>query len=207
MHILYVDESGTHTDARYLVVAGISVFERETYFLARDLDQLQAKYFPDVTTPIAFHASALRAPAGRLSPPFNTLTDEQRRGLIAEIYQVIANSRARLATGKIWSCLRVEYGLKGIAGEICIIRQIFPTSHRLRAQGYYNWQTLWQTRSMVGMKVAIHVTSTLSCQSSTRQRGAFMAWYISPGNGMHAIAPAVSHDEPFPTLTMSLRSS
>ena len=34
MHILYLDESGTH-DARYFVAAGIAVFERLTHYLAR----------------------------------------------------------------------------------------------------------------------------------------------------------------------------
>tara|TARA_B100000315_G_scaffold96973_1_gene89159 strand:+ start:891 stop:1664 length:774 start_codon:yes stop_codon:yes gene_type:complete len=96
MHIVYLDESGTHAEARYFVVAGLVVFERNTYFLARGLDQLQSKYFPDYPEPVAFHASSLRAPEGRVPKPFDRLTQPDRWKLISEIYQVIAESHARI---------------------------------------------------------------------------------------------------------------
>ena len=66
MHILYLDESGTH-NSRYFVVGGLTVFERETYFMARELDQLQARHLPGVSDPAQFHASELREKKGR--PP------------------------------------------------------------------------------------------------------------------------------------------
>ncbi|MCJ7511046.1 MAG: DUF3800 domain-containing protein [Dehalococcoidia bacterium] len=96
MYIVYLDESGTHTQARYFVLAGLAVFERETYFLAQSLDQLQSRYFPSETNPIEFHASSLRAPDERILPPFDKLTKEQRWTLIRDIYEVIAGSRIRL---------------------------------------------------------------------------------------------------------------
>lgn len=96
MHIMYLDESGTHSQARYFVVAGLAVFERETYFLAQSLDQLQARYFPHEDTPIPLHASALRAPVDRVVSAYVSITGEQRRALARDIYQVIADSRARL---------------------------------------------------------------------------------------------------------------
>ena len=97
MHIAYLDESGTHSEARYFVVVGLAVFERETYFLARSLDQLQARYFPnEAAAQISFHASALRAPKGRLAPPFDSLSDERRKQLIHDVYQVIAESGAKI---------------------------------------------------------------------------------------------------------------
>lgn len=95
MHILYLDESGTH-DARYFVVAGIAVFERRTYYLARELNQLQARYFPELSGQIPFHASSLHAPEGRVPSPFERLTRSQRRELLREIYEVIADSEARI---------------------------------------------------------------------------------------------------------------
>lgn len=96
MHIVYLDESGTHSEARYFVLAGLAVFERETYYLAKSLDQIQARYFPSATEPISFHASSLRAPDERISPPFDVLTKEQRWTLIKDIYDVIAGSNVRL---------------------------------------------------------------------------------------------------------------
>ncbi len=95
MHILYLDESGTH-NACYFVVAGLAVFERRTYYLARELNQLQARYFPDSTGHIPFHASALHAPESRVPPPFNSLSSEQRRSLLRDIYQVISDSDVRI---------------------------------------------------------------------------------------------------------------
>ena len=96
MHIAYLDESGTHSEARYFVLAGLAVFERETYHLAQSLDRIQARYLPSVSGKVSFHASSLRAQEGRLQPPFDSLTGEQRRSLITDIYRVIAASRTRL---------------------------------------------------------------------------------------------------------------
>lgn len=96
MHIVYLDESGTHTEARYFVVAGLAVFERNTFFLARDLNDLQAKYFPQSTDLIEFHASSLHAPEGRVPSPFDQLTTQQRKQLIADVYQIIIDSRATI---------------------------------------------------------------------------------------------------------------
>lgn len=96
MHIAYLDESGTHSDARYFVVASICAFERDTYFLAQKLDQLQAAYFPRETEQVYFHASELRAQPNHLKHPFDSLTGGQRRQLVDDIYDVIADSRATI---------------------------------------------------------------------------------------------------------------
>ena len=92
MHIVYLDESGTQKEARHFVVGGLAVFERETYYLARGLNQLQAKYLPDEASPVAFHASSLR---GHPPPPFDGLSFEQRKALIDDVYRVIAESNVR----------------------------------------------------------------------------------------------------------------
>lgn len=96
MHILYLDESGTHGEARHFVLAGLSVFERETYFLARQLEQLQEEFFPGRQHPLNLRASELRAPDERAVPPFDELTATLRIDLLIRIYRVIAESRVRL---------------------------------------------------------------------------------------------------------------
>ena len=96
MHIVYIDESGTHNEARYFVVAGLSCFERSTYFLSQSLDQIQTKYFPDRREPVEFHAWMLRAPPERVPEPFNALTREERKSLADDIYTLISESRARI---------------------------------------------------------------------------------------------------------------
>lgn len=70
--------------------------ERETYFLTQSLDKLQARYLPEVVGRVPLRASSLRAKEGRVPPPFESLTGQDREGIIAGVYGVIANSRARL---------------------------------------------------------------------------------------------------------------
>lgn len=72
------------------------MFERETYFLAQGLDRIQAKYFPSATAPVAFHASALRAPRDRMEPPYNALSEGDRRALISDVYTLVNESRAKV---------------------------------------------------------------------------------------------------------------
>jgi len=61
MYLLYVDESGNENDAndRYFVLAGIALFERQTFFLTKAIDDVQRAHFPN-HQPIAFHASEIR---------------------------------------------------------------------------------------------------------------------------------------------------
>ena len=54
MYILYLDESGTHSEASYFVLAGLAVFEREIHWFSQDLDALQREYFPAENEPVFF---------------------------------------------------------------------------------------------------------------------------------------------------------
>lgn len=65
MHLLYLDESGNENDPtdRYFVLGGLSLFERQTFFLTQAIDAVQQRHFPN-SPPIAFHASEIRAGRG-----------------------------------------------------------------------------------------------------------------------------------------------
>jgi hypothetical protein len=89
LYILYLDESGFHADANHFVLAGLAVFEREIYWLTEEVEAIQARYFPALNDPVEFHVAQLRAPDGKIPAPFDTLTKEQRRTLINDVYQVI----------------------------------------------------------------------------------------------------------------------
>ena len=106
MFVLYLDESGYHNRADYFVLAGLAVFERELYWFAQDMDALQRRYFPDLEDPIEFHASSLRPTKDEDVPsPFNRLSREGRRELIANIYQLIRSRQGILfgvAIEKAW---------------------------------------------------------------------------------------------------------
>ena len=65
LYLLYLDESGNPDDPtdRHFVLAGAAVHERQTYWLSRDMEEIQARYFPGVQ-PITFHASEIRSGRG-----------------------------------------------------------------------------------------------------------------------------------------------
>ena len=65
MFLLYLDESGNENEPsdRFFVLAGIALFERQTYYLARSLDSVQDKYFPN-HQPIPFHATDILSGRG-----------------------------------------------------------------------------------------------------------------------------------------------
>jgi hypothetical protein len=62
MHLLYADHSGEPTDPnlRHFVLAGISVFERQGYWLAQELDQIASRFDPADPESIELHGSPMR---------------------------------------------------------------------------------------------------------------------------------------------------
>jgi hypothetical protein len=89
MYLLYVDESGQHGGGHFVLV-GAAVFERQTYWIGTALDQIQQRFLPELTEPVEFHASSIRA--GR-EPPWGSLTNEQRHELLDGIYEAIRESQ------------------------------------------------------------------------------------------------------------------
>lgn len=96
MHILCLDESGTHAEARHFILAGFSAFERGTYYLEQSLDELQREFFPGYEGIVPFHVSELRANERANHPAVKALPPSRRRDLIEHVYGVIAASRVRL---------------------------------------------------------------------------------------------------------------
>ncbi len=97
MYILYLDESGTHGEASYLVLAGLAVFEREIHWFSQDLDALQVKYFPEQKEPVFFHASHLRAREGaKVEEPWTKLNQDERIDLKNRVYDIIRSRKGVL---------------------------------------------------------------------------------------------------------------
>jgi hypothetical protein len=111
MYILYLDESGISPDSSYFVLAGLAVFEREIYWYAKDVDDIQAKYLPDIHYPVEFHVSPLRQKdSDKVPEPFNCLDVATRRQLVKDMYQIVRNRKGSLfgiAIEKAW-CVREE---------------------------------------------------------------------------------------------------
>ena len=112
MFILYLDESGTHREASYFVLAGLAVFEREIHWFSQDLDLLQQEYFPEAKDPLFFHARQLRVrQSEQLEQPWSKLSPDRRYQLKDRIYGIIKERRGVLfgcAVEKKYSELRGE---------------------------------------------------------------------------------------------------
>jgi len=79
------------------VLAGLAVFEREIHWFARELEDLQREYLPQITEPVHFHVTKLRTREGdSLEPPWDSLPRERRLELKDRVYDVIRNRRGVL---------------------------------------------------------------------------------------------------------------
>lgn len=63
MHLLYLDESGSSTDPsqQFFVLAGVSVFERETHWIEQDLNAIAAKFDAADPHAVELHGSPMRS--------------------------------------------------------------------------------------------------------------------------------------------------
>ncbi len=61
MYLLYADESGSTKDANqiYFVLASISVFERQCFWLANEMDKIAARFNPADPSSIELHANPM----------------------------------------------------------------------------------------------------------------------------------------------------
>lgn len=98
MHLLYLDESGNENDPRdrYFVLAGLSLFERQTFFLMRAVEAIQEKHFPN-RPPVAFHASEIRSGRGFWRNVDPATRGEVLRDLTREILQSPERGRSLFA--------------------------------------------------------------------------------------------------------------
>ena len=89
MYLLYLDESGNENDPsdRYFVLAGLAVFERQTYFLGQRLDAVQEKHFPN-HQPIPFHATSIRAG----SQFWRKVPVEKREAVLKDVVEAIRSA-------------------------------------------------------------------------------------------------------------------
>ena len=62
MHLLYADESGSIGDPaqNHFVLAGVSVFERETHWVETELNKIAARFSPHAPHDIELHGSPMR---------------------------------------------------------------------------------------------------------------------------------------------------
>lgn len=89
MHLLYFDESGNPFDAgdKHFVLAGISAFEANTWYLQAQTAAIKQKYFP-TSPPLDFHCQQIRSGKGF----WRNVEKGVRDAVLLEIGQVIATA-------------------------------------------------------------------------------------------------------------------
>ena len=82
MHLLYLDDSGSvkNRDEKHFILAGISIFERQAYWLQKALDDLADSQAHSESNRLEFHGNQILAGRGR----WRGIRIEQRRALIRE---------------------------------------------------------------------------------------------------------------------------
>ena len=92
MYLLYLDEAGDFNSwqrQRCAVLGGVAVHEGQLTRIASVVDRVQAKWFPDITLPLEFHASAIRAGKDR----FRSFSMDDRNAILTDLYDVLAQER------------------------------------------------------------------------------------------------------------------
>ena len=91
MHLLYLDDSGSASNRqeKYLVLAGVSVFEAQAHYLATEMDRLARDIDCGNAAATEFHASEIYA--GR-SAPWSKMGQHERRETIKSVLRILANS-------------------------------------------------------------------------------------------------------------------
>lgn len=91
MHILYLDDSGSVKNAgdKHIVLAGLAVFERQTYWLGKKLDELAAQLWPDSPDSLEFHGTDIRS--GKRH--WRGLEKDHRIDSMKEALRFLANDR------------------------------------------------------------------------------------------------------------------
>jgi hypothetical protein len=89
VYLLYLDEAGDFNswqNRNCAVLGGVAVHEGQLQRISALVDQVQAKWFPGITFPLEFHASAIRAGKDR----FRSFSPEQRALMLSDLYGLLA---------------------------------------------------------------------------------------------------------------------
>lgn len=100
MTLLYADEAGSITDPHqmFFVLAGVSIFERQIYWVSAELDKIAHRFNPDNPSTIELHASPMYHGKGK----WRAFTKAERHQALKDTLQVFANSHR---TNRMFACV------------------------------------------------------------------------------------------------------
>ena len=90
MQLLYLDHSGDAIDPaqRHVVLAGVSIFERQTHWLAQQVEAVAARFDPAEPSTIEIHASPMISGRGI----WRRFSKAERFGALADCCRLLSNS-------------------------------------------------------------------------------------------------------------------
>jgi hypothetical protein len=90
MYLLYADESGSVGDAKqnFFVLAGFCVFERQGYWIAKELDEIAARFNPADPTTVELHGNPMNSGKGI----FRHFTKDERTQAIEDALKIFLAS-------------------------------------------------------------------------------------------------------------------
>ncbi|MBP7963484.1 MAG: DUF3800 domain-containing protein [Caldilineaceae bacterium] len=90
MHLLYMDESGSVHDPKqnFFVLAGISIFERQGFWLSQELDNIAARFNPADPASVELHGNPMMSGKGM----WRNYPKEVRLAAIEDILRVFTGS-------------------------------------------------------------------------------------------------------------------
>ena len=92
MYLLYLDEAGDFNswqNQNCAVLGGVAVHEGQLERISILVDQVQAKWFPGITLPLEFHASAIRAGKDR----FRSFTPADRALMLSDLFGLLSKEQ------------------------------------------------------------------------------------------------------------------
>jgi len=91
VYLLYLDDSGSapNQTESYVVLGGVSVFERQIHWISEELDKIAGVLHPADPGAVEFHASEIFS--GR-KPPWHGMHKDQRRQVIKDVLGVLAGA-------------------------------------------------------------------------------------------------------------------
>jgi hypothetical protein len=95
MHLLYLDHAGAVEDPAqaHFVLAGVSVYERQTYWISQGLDEIAARFNPADPTAVELHGSPMHGGRGE---------DKWRRFPVPDRIRALSDALAVIPKG-YWS--------------------------------------------------------------------------------------------------------
>ena len=100
MHLLYLDESGHPQDpnTKFFVLAGFSVFERQTHWVESQIDPVAARFSTTNPRDIEFHGSPMRA--GK--DGWKGITAQDRVQAVVDILSLLSDRQLSL---RVYACV------------------------------------------------------------------------------------------------------